>query len=176
MRFETVTSTIDWNGATVRLEPGTRMIIESEREATLERGTIYFSSEGHAGITVKTPFGDVRDVGTKFEIRLSSLEMRVRVDEGAVEVRGTRADAGTELIATREAVNLQIKLDGRTLGAVVEQAARAKGLHVKWETDRDVILHGSVTLTPEEAIVAATGASGVDYRVEDNTLIVSRRK
>ena len=172
----TTASSINWNGASVRLEAGTRFTIVSDTEATMEQGTIYFSSEGSTGYTVKTPFGDVRDIGTKFEIRLSDSDMRVRVDEGAVEVRGTRAGAGMQLVATRETVTPRITLEGQTLGAVIEQAARAKGLRVKWETERDVILHGRVMLTPDEAIDAATAASGVEYRIEGNTLIVSRRK
>ena len=172
----TTPSSINWNGASVRVDSGTLFTIVSATEATLQRGTIYFSSQGRTGFTVKTPFGNVRDIGTKFEIRLSDSDMRVRVDEGAVEVRGTRADAGMELVATRETVTPRIKLEGQTLGAVIEQAARAKGLRVKWETERDVVLHGRVMLTPDEAIDAATAASGVEYRVEGNTLIVSRRK
>lgn len=169
-------SSIDWSGATVRIDAGTRFTIVSSTEATLERGTIYFTSNGHSGVTVNTPFGAVRDIGTKFEIRLGDSEMRVRVDEGAVEVRGTRADAGAEVVATRETITQRITLEGRTLGDVVEQAARAKGLQVKWETGRDAVLHGSVPLTPDDAIDAATAASGVEYRLEGNTLIVSREK
>ncbi len=171
-----IASSIDWSGATVRLDAGTRFTIVSSTEASLERGTIYFTSNGHSGVTVNTPFGAVRDIGTKFEIRVSASEMRVRVDEGAVEVRGTRADAGAEVVATRDTVNQRITLEGRTLGDVVEQAARTKGLQVKWETGRDAVLHGSVPLTPQEAIDAATAASGVEYSIEGDTLIVSRRK
>lgn len=175
-------TSMNWNGATVRLESGTRWTIQSPTEATLEAGAIYFSSKGRAGVTINTPFGVVRDIGTKFEIRLSEAEMRVRVDEGAVEVRGTRGGAGTELIATHDAVTtrstapMMITLEGQTLGAVIEQAAREKGLRVRWETDRDVILHGNVPLTPQEAIDAATAASGVVYRIDGDTLVVSRKK
>jgi hypothetical protein len=39
--------------ATLRLDGGTRMRIESPTAATLERGAIYFSSEGHAGVTIE---------------------------------------------------------------------------------------------------------------------------
>jgi ferric-dicitrate binding protein FerR (iron transport regulator) len=187
-------TSVDWNGATLRLDGGTRVRIESPKEATLERGKLYFSSEGRTGVAIKTPFGTVRDIGTQFEARLGEDELRVRVREGIVDVRGTRAQAGSEVVATRDTVTQgpvatsgaewawieraapPIILEGLTVGAVVERAAREKGLRVEWNTERNIILHGSVALTPDEAIEAATAAAGAHYRIEGDTLIVSGRK
>lgn len=174
-------TSIAWSGATLRVESGTRLRLDSNTHATLERGAIFFASDTHTGVTIATPFGDVRDIGTRFELRLGDDALRVRVDEGIVDVRGERADAGTELVVTRERIArraiaappLLITLEGRTLGDVIEAAARAKGLRVEWHAERDVVLHGTMSLTPDETIDAATGATGTRYRIDGKTLIVS---
>lgn len=173
---------IDWNGATLRIDGETRIRIESNAHATLERGTLFFSSNTHAGVTIDTPFGAVRDIGTRFELRVGDAEMQVRVTEGIVEVRGNRAAAGTELMVTRETIARRaiaaplLTLEGKTLREVIERAASEKGLRVEWHTEHNAVLHGSVALTPDEAIEAATAATGTRYRIDGNTLIVSGRK
>ena len=63
----------------------------------LLRGTMYVDADParRAGaIVVDTPFGRVRHVGTQFELRLqpSSLDVRVREGEVAVDGRGATAD------------------------------------------------------------------------------------
>ena len=174
---------IAWNGATLRIEGDTRIRLGSDAHATLERGTLFFSSDTHAGVTIDTPFGAVRDVGTHFELQVGDDEMHVRVTEGIVEVRGSRAEAGTELVVTHERIARRaiaaplLTLEGKTLREVIEHAAREKGLRVEWHTGRaDVVLHGTVALTPDEAIEAATAASGAHYRIDGDTLIVSGRE
>jgi ferric-dicitrate binding protein FerR (iron transport regulator) len=183
----------DWNGATLRLDANTRVILAGDT-ATLERGAIYYSSERSTErIRISTPLGDVRDVGTQFEVRLDPGTLRVRVREGVVELRGTTAGAGTQLIATATTLTQQpiavhgdtwswveraappIALEGQTLGSIVDRIAREKGLRVRWQTAaRDVILHGNVPLTIDEALDAATAAAGVSYRVEGDELVVTR--
>ncbi|HKR66010.1 MAG TPA: FecR domain-containing protein [Thermoanaerobaculia bacterium] len=166
-------TSIEWSGATLRIDGETRIRLDANAHATLERGTLFFESHTHTGVTIDTPFGAVRDIGTRFELRVGEHDLHVRVSEGMVDVRGTRADAGMELVATRDAVTPFLTLEGQTLGDVIEHAARVKGLRVEWHTRRDVVLRGSVALTPDEAIEAATAASGARYRIDGNTLIVS---
>lgn len=170
--LETAT-THDWNGATLRLEPGTRVRLE-EDVAFLERGTIYYSSGTRTDqITIRTPLGDVRDVGTAFEVKLDGDGLHVRVDQGLVEMRGTTIGAGMALFATAATVEQLITLEGQTLREVVERVAQAKGLSVRWETrPRDAKLHGGA-LSLDEALEAATAASGVSYRIEGDQLVVA---
>jgi ferric-dicitrate binding protein FerR (iron transport regulator) len=164
----------DWNGATLRLEPGTRVRVDKDI-AHLERGTVYYSSGTRTDqITIRTPLGDVHDVGTAFEVRLGKDGVHVRVDEGLVAMRGTTIGAGMALFATAAKVEQQLTLEGQTLREVVERVARAKGLSVRWETSaRDAKLHGDVPLPLDDALDAATAAAGVSYRVEGKELVVA---
>lgn len=186
--------THNWNGATLRLDANTRVRIESEDHAFLESGAIFYSSEQRAGtITIGTTLGEIRDVGTQFEVRLNGDGVRVRVREGLVEMRDKTAAAGEELFATATTITQRkaamhgeewswieraappLVLEGQTLEAVVERVAREKGLRVEWNVSaRDVVLHGDVPLSLDEALDAATAAAGVTYRIHDGTLTVTR--
>ena len=59
---------------------------------------------------IRTPLGDIRDLGTAFEVRLRDETLRVRVREGRVDLRGAVAEAGTELIADRTSLFLGLQL------------------------------------------------------------------
>ena len=185
---------LDWNGATLRLGEDTRLRLDSAQLATLERGAMYF--DGHAAsVVIRTPLGDIRDLGTQFEVRLREETLRVRVREGRVDLRGAVAEAGTELIADRTSLRKgpiavsgaewqwiehaapPLLLEGLTLREALTRIGREKGLRLELRgVDGDVRLHGSVAFTPEEALDAATAATALSYRIENDTLIVSRRR
>lgn len=173
-RVITTPGTHRWNGATLRVGPETRVIVADD-VATLEEGTIYYSSgPGTRRVTIRTPFGDVRDIGTRFEVQVADDGVRVRVDEGLVELRGTTIGAGMQLFADHARIDQQLILEGQTLERVLEAIARAKGLRVRWETSsRNVTLHGTVPLSLDEALDAATAAAGVTYRIDGDELVVS---
>ena len=65
-------------------------------------------SSGAGAIEVETPQGTVRDIGTRFEVRVSDESLRVRVRDGVVSVTGgsaaRAARAGTELTVTSVAI------------------------------------------------------------------------
>jgi ferric-dicitrate binding protein FerR (iron transport regulator) len=174
------TRSLEWNGATLRLDEGTRVTLLSNNVAVLDQGTIFYSSDRSAsGATIRTRFGEIRDRGTQFEVRLGDDFLRVRVQEGRVELR-RGADvfpvpAGTELTVTaKTAAAPPFVLEGMTLGQVVERVAREKGLRVEWKTraSRTRVLHGTIPLTLDEALDAAAAASGVTYRIERGTLVL----
>jgi ferric-dicitrate binding protein FerR (iron transport regulator) len=197
------TASLAWGNATLRLDSGTRVRIASPRELTLDRGAVYVDSNG-AGVLVRTPMGNVRDIGTQFEVRLTNDRMRVRVREGRVDLqRGSAthsAIAGIELDAdarggvtphsiARTGAEWEwvlraappIHLDGRTLSEVVASVTRDEGLKPVWfdETARNAAamrLHGDVPLTPEEALDTALVASGLTSRIDGDRLIIKRRK
>jgi ferric-dicitrate binding protein FerR (iron transport regulator) len=189
---ENAYASLEWNGATLRIDGGTQLTLDSPNAATLHRGAVYYTGNG-ARVTLHTSFGDVRDIGTRFEVRLIEDAVRVRVRDGAVELRGTTARAGTELVATRTDVTAHaastsgaewawieqaappILLEGRTLDSVLRQVAEEKGLRLAWKHSRDVLLHGDVPLSATEALDAATAAAGVGYRIEGDRLIVGGR-
>lgn len=186
---------LNWNGATLRLGEGTRVRLDSARAATLERGAIYF--DGHqSGVVIRTKLGDVRDIGTQFEVRLSGETLRVRVREGRVDFRGEIADAAMELVADRDSVQKNaiavsgaewkwiedaappLRLEGMTLQDALARIAHEKGLpRLRLRgVDGNIRLHGSVGFTPDEALDAATAATGASYRIEGDTLIVNGRR
>jgi len=183
---------MEWGGASLRLDAGTRIRLESDRVATLEAGAIYFSSEGSSGVEIRTPFGAVRDIGTQFEVRLSVDNIRVRVREGRVDLRGTIAGAGTELTATKTSITTRdilrsgsewawvegaappIVMEGMTLDELMRRVAREKGLRVEWKNSEAKAkrLHGKVPLSPDEALDAASAAAGVTCTIKNETLSV----
>ena len=194
------TASTRWGEATLRLDSGTSVRFVSDRELTLERGAIYFAGSG-PGVVIRTPYGIVHDIGTRFEVRLGPSDMKVRVREGRVDLErdGVRriAGSGTELSADAAgAITMRsiapdaaewdwvlraappMTLEGKTLGQIVDSVASEKGLGVRWPGDvsRDIELHGSTPLPPEEALDAALAAAGLESRVEKGRLIVVRMR
>lgn len=187
------TLSLDWNGATLRVDKETRVRLDSARIATLERGAVYYDGT-NSGVAIRTPFGEIRDIGTRFEARLSDGALRVRVREGRISLRGNIAGAGTELVAnlqtvTKNAVAVSgaewqwienaappLRLEGLSLREAVTRVAREKGLRVELrDVDGTARLHGSVDFTPDEALEAATAATSSSYRIQNGTLIVRKR-
>ena len=187
------TRTMEWAGSSLRIDHGTRIRLESDRVASLESGAVYFSSEGaHGHVEIRTRFGTIRDIGTQFEVRLSDDRVRVRVREGSIDLRGNVATAGTEIVATQNAIERReiprsgdawawveraappIVIEGMTLDEVVHRVAREKGLDVEWKNSsaKGRRLHGRVPFSPDEALDAAGTAAGVRYTIENERLIV----
>jgi ferric-dicitrate binding protein FerR (iron transport regulator) len=190
------TASLRWAGATLRLDGGTRLRLDSSRTATLHRGAIYFSSDKAGGqVVIRTPFGAIHDVGTQFEVRLAGDHVRIRVREGSVDLRrsggATNAVAGMELVATASSATTasiprtgeqwawveraapRIVLEGMTLDEVMRRVAREKGLELDWRTAVGTRrLHGNVPLNPDEALEAAAAAAGVAFRIEGEKLVV----
>jgi ferric-dicitrate binding protein FerR (iron transport regulator) len=182
-----------WSGGTLRLDRGTSVRFDAARVATLQHGAIYYVNDAQdAGVTIHTPFGDVREVGTRFEVRLSADAVRVRVRDGVVVMRDQTARAGTELVATGTSVTSRsiatsgwewawienaappIVLEGKSLDEVLRLIAVEKGLTLE-RSGPDQTLRGDVPLSVSEALDAATAAAGVTYRIEGDRLIVRGR-
>lgn len=191
---EDATTSAAWEGGTLRLDRGTHLQFDSARVATLHRGAIYYANDTPGEpVTIHTPFGDVRDIGTRFEVRLQDDAVRVRVRDGAVLLRDRTARAGTELLATRTSIAERaiatsgedwtwienaappVVLEGKTLEEVLRLVAIEKGLTLKGDRLPDQTLHGDVPLSVSEALDAATAAAGVTYRIEGDRLIVRGR-
>jgi ferric-dicitrate binding protein FerR (iron transport regulator) len=197
------TASLAWGNATLRLDSGTRVRIASPTELTLDRGAIYVDSN-RSGVVIHTSIGNVRDIGTQFEVRLAADRMRVRVREGRVDLQHGgathSAEAGVELDADARGGVTQhsiarngaewdwvvraappIHLDGRTLREVVASVTRDEGVTPVWSDSvsrnaASMRLHGDVPLTPEEALDTALVASGLTSRTDGDRLIIARRK
>ena len=91
----------------LRLDRDTRVRFDDKDRVTLLEGAIYLDSGGLNAapfLRIATPAGEVRHVGTQFQVRVAGKDTRVRVREGRVLVlstndRSTQFDvaAGEEL-------------------------------------------------------------------------------
>jgi len=100
------------DGASVRLDAGSRLLLAAARELVLDHGAVYLDTgreaPGTEALAVRTSFGVARDVGTQFEVRVAEETLQVRVREGRVEV-----DTGAETHAAAAGVALRVDARGR---------------------------------------------------------------
>lgn len=191
-------------GASVRIDARSAVRFDSPRLVTLQRGAIYVDSgetASTAGIEVATAFGSVRDVGTQFEVRLRSGEIRVRVREGKVIVdhagEARQARAGGELVLQEDGgfrraeipvygpgwewvqrLAPPLAIEGASLADFLDWVSRETGL--RWRlaepADRspeEILLHGSIAgLTAEEALAVVLPSCGYRHRREGDQLWV----
>jgi ferric-dicitrate binding protein FerR (iron transport regulator) len=201
-------------GESLRFDRGARARLVSRDRIELDVGTLYIdtgsdrgatraSSTASSSLEITTPFGVVKDIGTQFEVRLSSASVRVRVRSGVVQVhRGaelTIARPGTELTvtsaqtATRSveaygeewawAVGLapDFPIDGRSLGAFLEYVCREQGWTLVYADPRlalessGMILHGPTHGVPlADALSIVLPTTGLTYRLDNGTLTIAR--
>ncbi len=150
--------------ASVRLDKGSGLHLVSsstvEVALRLERGAVYIDSPGDApSVVIRTPLGEVRDVGTQFEVRVlgegSDRSLRLRVREGKVflDHEGSPHDveAGTELTLepdgtpARRAIAIYgsewdwvlelapaLDIEGKPLSAFLDWLCREGGWTLRW--------------------------------------------
>ncbi len=164
-------------GFSVRLDHVSSIQLLAATHIELTRGRLYADSGAYAGdgpgITIDTPLGVARDIGTQFELRLAGEQLSVRVREGRVALAhpGGRADitAGVQLlvnaggVATRSEFSAQdaawrwaeevapaFDTDGRTLLDYLRWVARETGRELEFSSNAAAsaaaatILRGSV--------------------------------
>jgi ferric-dicitrate binding protein FerR (iron transport regulator) len=187
----------------VRVDANTRLRFDGPRLVFVERGRAYFDTGSNSAraIEVRTPRGIVRDVGTRFEVRVSDENLRVRVRDGAVSVtRGTDAregGAGTELTVTSGAIvegriaaadadwawitraAPRFVLEGQTLQSYLQWVSIEGGWTVRFADDRqgratrNTVLHGSIDgLSPAESLEVVLPTCGLTYRMERDVLTI----
>ena len=145
-------------GATARLDAGTRLRLLSPTALEMERGAVYVDTGtgSHEAVEVRTPMGTVRDIGTRFAVRLvepGRAALLVRVRDGAVltEQRGRtyRTEAGQELILRRDGTSERreaapygpewgwvleaapgFRVEGRTLEEFLDWVSRETGWRI----------------------------------------------
>ena len=144
----------------MRIDVGTRAHFDARNELRLDAGAVYVDSQGGAPVLVQTPFAQVTERGTQFEVRVSSGGVRVRVREGAVELanaegvgrRGSwEATAGAELTLASDGrlsrstvpahdqawewvqqIAPSFRLEGSTLGDFLAWVGRESGWRIAW--------------------------------------------
>ncbi len=126
-------------GQSMRLDHGSRVRFATSSSVVLERGAVYVDSAGGDNVEVRTALGVVRDIGTRFEVRLLSRHpggapshradatgagsLRIRVRDGSVELE---QDEKTHLVVAGE------ELRANAGGTVERGASSTCGAHWAW--------------------------------------------
>jgi ferric-dicitrate binding protein FerR (iron transport regulator) len=205
------------NGAALRIDEGSRVRIASPRDVELIAGRVYVETnplsavavakaegtDAGESLQVHTAFGDVRDVGTRFEVRVGDGRLRVRVRDGEVIVnagqnsaragRGMEISTGARGLETRPIPSYgsnwawvtktapPFTLAGRTLAEFLDWVSRETGYTVTLEGKAAVaasttVLQGSIDgLTPGEALDVVLPSTGLEHRVVNGQVIVRAR-
>ncbi len=193
------------SGYELRLDLDTRLDLVAESTLVLEHGAVYVDSQrasADAGLEIRTHLGVASDVGTRFEVRISGANMRVRVRDGLVNVishgRIHEAGAAVELLVDaagtveRRSVpvygpdwqwSLEIApafdIEGRTLREFLAWVSRETGWRLRFHNPAvaagtgAVVLSGSIEgLTPADALAVVLPTSGLRHRVVEDVLII----
>ena len=145
------------DGASMRLDFGTRVRMINPELLILDRGRVYLDSGASEasgpGVEIRTPFGPVREIGTQFDTAVTQTELRIRVREGRVDVATDEgvleADAGSQLTVEADgtvrrsalppwgadwgwvlSAAPQFDLDGSTLAQYLSWVRRETGLEI----------------------------------------------
>ena len=200
------TVSLDGSGE-LRLDGGTTIAFDGRRLVTLRTGAVYIDTGRDlpsAPIVVRTAFGEVRDVGTRFEVRVLDRGWRARVRDGVIRIDAAGAtrdlSAGREIVmqpdgmategvvasydagwswTTRAARPFQI--EGATLGAFLQWAADESGRRIRFadvETERalsSTTLNGSIAgLTADEALDVVLPTCGLVGTLSQEQILLSR--
>lgn len=195
------------NGASLRIAPATVVQLDTAREFELVQGRIYLDTTGAppaVQFVVRTPAGEVRDVGTQFEVYSGDAQVRVRVRDGEIEfatASGTvAARRGEALVATPGRGVLRQRFaptdpawdwarslapafatDGARIAELVAWVGRESGREVVYadaatrNAARLTRLSGSIEgLPPEQTLSTALAATRLQARIDDARIVVTR--
>jgi ferric-dicitrate binding protein FerR (iron transport regulator) len=195
-------------GHSLRLDIGSQVRVIDAGTIYLDSGAIYLASADPRRlgdrITVLTAFGEIREIGTQFEVRVSNESVRVRVREGEVVLtQGSITHdigVGTEIlmdadgsVATRRistygpewawvsGVTPMMDLEGRTAHEFLEWSAREQGWDLVFDSAELASSAGSITvagdisgMTVDQALDAVLPSCRMMHRTVDGTLRVGR--
>jgi ferric-dicitrate binding protein FerR (iron transport regulator) len=171
------------NGVELRLDSNTEITLDTERSMSLAGGALYLDSSNRTGapesVAIVARGTVIRDIGTRYEVRLSAQELRVRVRDGRVEVLsafGMREaeSGGWDWIvrATRPP-----QLEGRPLPEFLAWAEREGGRPIRFadpaleRANAATIVYGAIErLTVEEALDVVLPSCGL-ARLTDGDVI-----
>jgi transmembrane sensor len=93
----------------LRLDRNTRLRFDGHDRVTLLQGALYVDSGGlNAGppLTIATPAGEVRHVGTQFQVRVAGEITEIRVREGRVALRRD-SDENARMVAAGDQLEIR---------------------------------------------------------------------
>ena len=193
------------NGVELRLDSNTAVTLDSKETLSLDHGALYLDSSHRTGppepVEIVARGAVIRDIGTRYEVRLFDQELRVRVRDGRVEVSsafGTReADRGGQLSVTSSGMRSgrastsgadwdwivraarPPQLEGRPLPEFLEWAEREGGRPIRFadpaleQANRGTIVYGSIeSLTVEEALDVVLPSCGLARRTDGDVITI----
>jgi ferric-dicitrate binding protein FerR (iron transport regulator) len=187
----------------LRLGADSEIVLTDARRVRLLRGTVYVETgyEGAGHLEIETPIGNVRHLGTQYEVHYAFPGLRIRVREGRVAVKQDAGDAvagaGDQLTITAsgrverrtitshdrawrwtESLAPTPPFDGQPASVLLEWAARETGRELRYvdtateQRATHVILHGHFgRLSPAEALALLPATTDLDYRLEGDDRI-----
>jgi ferric-dicitrate binding protein FerR (iron transport regulator) len=193
------------NGVELRVDSNTDVILDAEGSMSLTHGAVYLDSSRRTGppesVEIVTPGTVVRDIGTRYEVRLSEQELRVRVRDGRVEVAsrfGTReAGSGSQLNVTSSGIfsgrtptfgadwdwiaraTRPPQVAGRPLPEFLAWAEREGGRAIRFadpalqRANAATIVYGAIeSLTVEEALDVVLPSCGLARRTDGDVITI----
>jgi len=193
------------NGVELRLDSNTDVTLDTEGSMSLAHGALYLDSSQRTGppesVKIVAPGTVIRDIGTRYEVRLSDQELRVRVRDGRVEVSsafGTREAArGSQLSVTSSGIlsgrtstsgadwdwiaraTRPPQLKGRPLPEFLAWAEREGGRAIRFadpaleRANAATIVYGAIeSLTVEEALDVVLPSCGLARRTDGDVITI----
>jgi ferric-dicitrate binding protein FerR (iron transport regulator) len=198
------------SGGSLRLDVDSRVEVLSDRTLALTSGAVYVDSgrpdapddATARSIEIRTPAGNIREIGTQFEVRMIDAALRVRVREGLVSVDrpggGLQVPSGRELrvegngsTSSREvlvhgeewswiaAITPMMEIEGRSLREFLDWMARERGLALRFGDGGvaaavpTIRLNGSIAgMTLDQALESVLLTCRMRHRVEADLLVV----
>jgi len=196
------------SGVQLRVAADTQLRLLTANEIELKSGRLYVDSDRFSvgdDLRLFTAFGEVRDIGTQFQVDVDSNQLRVRVREGQVSInRGgvyVKGAIGEELnidrqgqvernpIATHgepwhwaESLADPFEPQQRTLRELLNWVARETGYALKMDASAErscaaeKLSGRAIELTPLEALeVHMLSTPTCGYKLDNGTIFVFQR-
>ena len=193
------------NGVELRLDSNTDVTLDTEGSMSLARGALYLDSSHRTGppetMAIVARGSVIRDVGTRYEVRVSDQELRVRVRDGRVEVSSVfgmrEADRGGQLRVTSSAIlssrastsgadwdwilraTAPPQLEGRPLSEFLAWAEREGGRPIRFadpaleRANAATIVYGALeNLTVDEALDVVLPSCGLARRTDGDVITI----
>jgi ferric-dicitrate binding protein FerR (iron transport regulator) len=193
------------NRVELRLDSNTDITLDTERNVSLAGGALYLDSSHRTGppdtVAIVARGTVIRDIGTRFEVRLSDQELRVRVRDGRVEVSSAfgkrEADRGGQLMVTSSGILSgrastsgadwdwivrairPPQLEGRPLPEFLAWAEREGGRPIRFadpaleRANAATVVYGAIeSLTVEEALDVVLPSCGLARRTDGDVITI----
>jgi ferric-dicitrate binding protein FerR (iron transport regulator) len=193
------------NGIELRLDSNTDVTLDTEGSLSLASGALYLDSSRRTGppetVAIVARGSVIRNVGTRYEVRLSDQELRVRVRDGRVEVSSAfgkrEADRGGQLRVTSSGIlagrastsgadwdwivraTPPPQLEGRPLPEFLAWAEREGGRPIRFadpaleKANATTIVYGAIErLTVDEALDVVLPSCGLARRTDEDVITI----